>query len=390
MNLLTGFQIEQNKDMDLPIHIATLLPGSSGLSYAQDRTEDYSEEHLEHSETYRTRKKAGDVAEIPSFMPVITNRKYQYAVVPQENKEAYIQEFSEPVSYRNGTIWIKGLPASGAQLKSMCKNDGLDTIDLSLLRMFYGIILKDFENKLCDGRALERVVSVYYPDLARQMGKASNISRKDVEECIRKIMRFHTIYGITEKGKNILPVLLYEGEDRDRNIIRFSSPYINYVVEKVYGDSIKENKSRKSGLSQNRDPRPKPSYSYLVSSTIAKERNKRAVEIVCVVVAMIEQCGNGLPNISARTIIERTPQLREALARAKTTRDKNKLLDRCFQAAWRMLRTQTRLEEVYKEIILPDPEEVEFRKKYIPTTTTLDMVFRFPHKGKCGNRTGET
>ena len=37
---------------------------------------------------HRTKKKAGDTAEIPGYMPIITNRKYQHAMSFIPNKYA--------------------------------------------------------------------------------------------------------------------------------------------------------------------------------------------------------------------------------------------------------------------------------------------------------------
>ena len=71
--------------------------------------------------------------------------------------------------------------------------------------------------------------------------------------------------------------------------------------------------------------------------SIVKERNKRAVEIVIVVVTTIEQAGKYTPHLKAKTIIERIPQLQESLDKAKTNSDKNKILKRAFTKAWELL-----------------------------------------------------
>ena len=54
------------------------------------------------------------------------------------------------------------------------------------------------------------------------------------------------------------------------------------------------------------------------------------------------------------------------------------LLKRIFKRTWELLREQTHLTEVYKNIQLPDPND----PKNIPTAKTLNMVFSFPHEGK--------
>ena len=119
-----------------------------------------------------------------------------------------------------------------------------------------------------------------------------------------------------------------------------------------------------------------PSHSYLVKTSIAKERNRRAAEIVCVVVTLIEQAGNNVPHIKAQTIVDRCPDLKNALNAADSS-NKSHVLRRAFAGAWKMLPKQTRLAEVYKNIQFPSA---------IPTASTLDMVFEFPHDGKVTGR----
>jgi len=120
-----------------------------------------------------------------------------------------------------------------------------------------------------------------------------------------------------------------------------------------------------------------PSYSYLVDISIEKERNRKAVEIVMIIVALIEQAGKGTPHIRAKTVIERSSILKKCL-QDQSAQKSDTILRRSFTKAWELLRSKTRLGAVYKDIELPDPEN----PYYIPTYSNLDMVFKFPHKGK--------
>ena len=94
-----------------------------------------------------------------------------------------------------------------------------------------------------------------------------------------------------------------------------------------------------------------------------------------VVVATIEQAGTREPHLKARTIMDRVPQLQEAYDQASPG-NRNRVLARAFKKAWELLETQTLLKEKYPTIVLPDPKNT----KNIPTSTTLDMVFTFPHR----------
>ena len=202
---------------------------------------------------------------------------------------------------------------------------------------------------------------------------------------LHKLSLWHTLFkGIVDKGtrgNDILPVLVFMGNDVDKNIIRFSSPYMVRVIQDIYKASIRKSKVDLPITDKQGNVLTLPSHSYLIKSSITKEKNKKAVEIVFIIVTLIEQAGNNTPHIKAETIVERNTQLRESLMASKSTADKNKKLNRAFSKAWELLRTQTDLLTAYKNIVLPDPDSSDFCK-YIPTTSTLDTVFEFPHEGK--------
>ena len=186
-----------------------------------------------------------------------------------------------------------------------------------------------------------------------------------------------------------MPVFVFLGYDSEKNTVKFSSPYMNMLIQRLYDVSIKKDKKGQPKLKNNGQPMLSPSHSYLIHSDIAKERNKKAVEIVTIVVVTIERAGGphrdeeghlipARPNLKARTIIERNPLLMESIETATTTANKNNLLKRAFSKAWELLRTKTDLLEKYKDIKLPDPN----KKEDIPTMSTLDKIFVFTHYGK--------
>lgn len=341
---------------------------------------------------YRTKAQAGDVADIPSYLPVITNRKYQNSISLTEDKTAYLQPIhsAESLVFANGKLLFEGLPMTAARLRRISTNNGIENIDLPLLRVFYGIILERFSQSICKGNYVEEVVTIYYPDFARRIGKSSNISRSDVEALIGSILRFHTILGVTEKGKEILPVLLYIREDRQNNTISFSSPYMTRVIMDVYDASIKRDRMGLPVMKQNGLPLTAPAYTYLIRSSLAKERNHKAAEIVVIIVRLIEIAGNSTPHIRASTIVDRNCLLSECLNKTERASDKNKVLKRSFAKAFELLITQTRLQEVYADIQLPDPNDADFQIRFIPTMSTLStIVYEFPHKGKKRSKNAE-
>ena len=220
-------------------------------------------------------------------------------------------------------------------------------------------------------------VKIYVPDLMRMLG-LKNTSKIMAKAVIDKIYGYHNILGLMEThvmGRTFhseYPVMLYHGYDEENNTVYFSSPYMNKIIKEVLGASILKDKFGKPRLSKKGLPLLAPSHSYLIKSSLANEKNKRAAEIVAIVVTVIEQAGDNTPHIKAQTIIDRHPDLQIALERASPS-DRNKILKRAFSAAWKFLDKHTTLKETYRNIKLDQP---------IPTMRTLDMVFKFPHSGK--------
>ena len=138
---------------------------------------------------------------------------------------------------------------------------------------------------MASGTEPKDVVTIYYPDLAKKIGKSANIGRDDPIRFVQELMRYQSMVGITTEN-DVLPLLLFWGLSAGDNTISFASPYISKVIRDIYEvRRIEEKvKDKKAAI--------KPVYSYLIKSSIAVERNARAVEIVCIVVQMIERCGN--------------------------------------------------------------------------------------------------
>lgn len=338
---------------------------------------------------YRTKRKTKDVAEdLPSRLAVITNAQYNAGLSLTQTGGAYLYPIAstDGLRYDGETLFFKGLPTSEATLKEINKNKdvSIDTIDLPLLRMFYSIILSDFEANSKQLGIVNETVKVYVPDLAALLGKGRNISKNDIKAIIDKTSSFQTIYGIfkdPQKTNGIgtaMPLLVWLGYDENENTIKFASPYMTELIKRIYNVSIRRDENGTPLLKKDGFPQLNASHSYLIKSSIVKERNKRAVEIVMIVVTTIEQAGSFKPHIKARTIIERNQQLKDALDKTETVSNKNILLKRAFSKAWELLDTQTTLREKYPTIKLPDPKN----PKDIPTMATLDMVFNFPHPSR--------
>lgn len=358
--------------------------------YAATLSETKVEEIVEAEEKkeYRTKKKAGEVVEVPSQMPLITNRTYQNAMTYNEDDKAYLQPLSsaDGLVFENGMLYFEGLPATSARLAHLYTKDNIEEFNLPMLRVFYAIILNKFKETWMEDKSVDEVLTFYYPDLARQLGKSSNISQEHIDSTINTILSFQNIMGIIDKGKrgnDILPVLVFLGNDTEANTIKFASPYMVRVIQDIYKASIRKSKTKLDLLDKNGKPKLLPSHTYIPNLKLGKERNQKAVEIVCIIITTIEQAGShGTPHISARTIVERNQLLKQSIDNTARLSNKNTYLERAFSRAWTLLRTHTDILKRYKNIQLPDPKDNDFKAKYIPTMSTLDMTFEFPHEGK--------
>ena len=344
---------------------------------------------LPQAHTYRTQGKAGTdiIRNYPARMVIPTLTGWQNAVSLYPNGNAYLQPVSslDGLKFEKGKLFFEGAlqPLSEVELENIITKEGIENIDLPLLRIYYSIILTRFDDAIKQGETkLDSVITLFVPDLAECLGLQRNINKKDIQVIVKKTQTFHNILGVfhiirNEKfDKSYFPVLNFEGYDAERNTIAFSSPYLNYLVRKIYDISIRLDRKGHPMLKKSGEISKKVSHSYLIKAELAKEKNKAAADNVAIIVTLIEQAGQHTPRIKASTIIERNPALKQRLeCNAKPAR----LLERVFKKTWELLRTQTYLKDVYNDIQLPDPEDIT----NIPNMKDLDkFVFEFPHNGK--------
>ena len=361
---------------------------NSPYAGSKGRLNDFVNEKMKSKAPYRTKEKArqtGAIVEATKTLAIPTLQNYQYSMSLYQNGGAYLQPLSsmDGLKFENGRMYFDGAKmkeVSEVELQNMKTKEGIENIDLSTLRIFYSIILTQFEATSC--KSLQDVLTMSVPTLAEYIGLQSNLNKKNIARIIEKTQSYHNVIGVlhgTRNGKpvqSLYPVLNFEGYNDKTNTISFSSPYMNYVIKTIYNLSIRKTKDGKKKLKKNGDPLRLPSHSYLIDSSIAKERNKAAVENVAIIITLIEQAGDNIPRIKASTLIERNVQLAERLEAAKNPRS---LLKTTFTKTWELLKTKTRLQEAYKDIELPEPNDPAF----MPTMKTLDkVVFTFPHKGK--------
>lgn len=338
----------------------------------------------ERHNKYRTKakaEKAGAITEAPTSLAIPTLSSYQYSMSLYKEGGAYLQPLSsmDGLRFKGGKLYFDGArmkEVSEAELRDLRTKEGIEELDLTALRFYYSILFNQFQ--LSSYKVLQDIV----PISASILTGRNDPNKMDIDAAIAKVQSFHNVMGVVKGTRNGRPtesyyqVLNFEYYDEKKNIIAFSSPYMNYVIKTIYNLSIRKTKDGKPKLKKNGTPLMLPSHSYMIDSSITKERNKAAAENVVILVTLIEQAGDNIPRIKASTLIERNVQLAERLEAAKNPRT---LLKTTFTKTWELLRTKTRLTEFYKNIQLPEPDDPAF----MPTMRTLDkVVFTFPHEGK--------
>ena len=334
--------------------------------------------------TYRTRAKAeeaGAITEAPTSLVIPTLSSYQHSMSLYKDGGAYLQPLNsmDGLRFESGRLYFDDArmkEVSEAELRDLRTKKGIEKIDLPGLRFYYSILFNQFQ--LSNYKVLQDII----PISASILTGRNDPNKQDISAAIAKVQSYHNVMGVVKGTRNGRPtesyyqVLNFEYYDEKKNIIAFSSPYMNYVINNIYKLSIRKNKDGKPKLKKNGTPLMLPNHSYMIDSSIVKERNKAAVENVIILVTLIEQAGDNIPRIKASTLIERNVQLAERLESAKNPRT---LLKTTFTKTWELLKTKTRLTEFYKNIQLPEPNNPAF----MPTMRTLNkVVFTFPHEGK--------
>ena len=381
---LEYFEKDPEKRQALLDQIKQIIEESPYTSYDEGKKggKVYRLETTEKS--YRRRATAKpNIDVMPKALIQPTLSGYQYGLSLYNGGNAYLQPLSstDNLRFKDGKLFFNGRleEVSAAELQNIKTKEGIEDLDLPLLKSFYSIILTDFEQN----KKVNKAIEIYVPDLAACLGMRKNLGAEEIKTLLKKTQSFQTIMGVLKEPRNgkmresYYAVLLFEYYDEKRNVISFSSPYMNYLIKTILDKSVRTDRQGKPKLKKDgKTPLTVASHSYLVKPSIASERNKAAVENVFIIVTLIEQAGNNTPHIKTSTIVERNPQLQQRL---ETSSNARQLLSTCFKKTWELLRTQTYLANFYKDIQLPDAKD----PSVIPTPKTLDQtVIEFKHSGK--------
>ena len=340
---------------------------------------------------YRTQKLAGRVNEIPNSMAILTDSELVHAMTSVQDIRAYTMPIGKELVERlknNPDILSNG--TWHATEKDYQKQE-LMNIDFPFLRVLYSIVLKSVFQSIEKAKdtneltaILQRIdndysIRLYVPDFCRAIGLKGNLNEAQIQALLDKMYSFNGLIGITMVQGRGIPsqhaVMRLDSYEAETNTIKFSSPYMAYIAKTVVMKNIQRDSKDRPQLTRSGKPKLLPSHSYALSTTLASERNKRAVEIVCVIDRLIEQAGpHGTPHITVKNLIHECPEMEYALDCCTNAANKNRILRNAFSGAWKILRNPkyVKLQDKYQGLQIPD---------VIPTMGKLDLVLTFSHKG---------
>lgn len=347
---------------------------------------------------YHTRLNAGQVDSIIREMVIPTYKRNLAAFSLNDKKEiSHLIPISKDVSveYEDHTLRLNGNTIYNTKgLEAYLRAD-ISDIDIRLLRVIYGSIVQKMR-PLLDNRTWEVDMidtfglRVFLPDLIEAMGYTD---RRKINQVYKQLESYRHIIGLyaPRRGHQTLqPALLLQDRDERTNVVTLVSPYLNRIALEAYLYSFPPNTKRKLLMTDLGVPIRKPTDSYLIRATIAAEKNKRAAEIVCILVTLIEQAGEKNPHIKASTIVERHPELKAVLNSAKTNNQRNVVLYRAFSAAWSMLlkSEHTKISAVYKSFCVESYHNDGSGGRTISYASRVGNAVRSDIDEKLGN-TGE-
>lgn len=352
---------------------------------------------------YRTKRRAGNITETPENLAVPTLPGYEYSTsfYHKDNSLAHLNLVPQKdieMEFTNGEMSIvnginKLNERSRVELEDLNTKSVIESIDLQNLRVFYNIILRDFERT----GEIKDVYTVFVPQLLYYMGSDGRANKSDEKRAKKIVESYHNIIGVHVVGEDGMgaprkkrkPVLLFEGDDEGKNTISFSSPYLKDVIlSTVTAARTETERATRKGAPKKLYVSSIPSHTYMIKPEISKERSRAAIENVVLLVQGIAQAGGTGYHINGENLLSRNVQLS---ARLKTSKNKGQLLARVFSKTWKLLKEETTLTDNYKNVRISvngsapvllsklNPKDT----RLIPTAATVSkMVIEIKHDGK--------
>lgn len=381
-------------EYEAPGQLAPMLYGNfamdafeAAIDKYRERMEAKQEQKKEQRQKPQRTQRAENLVSAGYYQWLISDKKYQHALTTQQNKTAYISlmqpDFFNQLDFKNGTIMYDSETAGIVKQYRKGQYVDVQELDFPLLTQIYTAAVR------ANIRHDAYTITVSLPQFFREMG--IDIRAGNARDAMAKLHSFENCVGIMPGTQTISKLFSIIDLDMKRQTMTFAVPYIMRLYEVLGDKNHIEKKTRKGELIDYKQPY----HNTLVHSSIAKERNKTAVELVYLITTGLLQRGY-TPDIQTykkknaktqyperitysikfRTLINDAPLLRGRIQSYNSVADKNKALRRAFDKAYQLLKKKTDAGEWFINLQYSN---------IIPTMTTLDDELIFTHNGRNGD-----
>lgn len=383
-------------EYEAPGQLAPMLYGNHAIEAFETAIDEYRERLEEKHQQAQAKAKgqkpqrpqrAGNLVSAGFYQYVISDKKYQGALTTQANKNAYIAlmnpDFFKRLDFENGTVMFDKETAGIVKQYSKGKYTDVQDLDFPLLQQLYTAAVKS------NIRHDAFTITVSLPQFFREMG--IEVSKGNAPDIMGKLHSFENCVGIMPGTQTVSKLFSIIQLDMKNQTMTFAVPYIMRLFEVLGEKNHIEKKTRKGALIDYQQPY----HNTLVHSSIAKERNKTAVELVYLITTGLLQRGY-IPDIqtyrkkgaktqypervtysiSFRSLINDAPLLRGRIQSYKDVSNKNNALRRAFEKAYQLIDKKTDAAEWFVDL---------HGNRIIPTMATLDDELIFTHNGRNGD-----
>ena len=383
-------------EYEAPGQLAPMLYGNFAMDAFETAVDEYREQQAEKQKQQKAREqgqkpqrtqRAGNLVSAGFYQYLISDKKYQGALTTQANKNAYIAlmnpDFFKRLDFENGTVMFDQETAGIVKQYSKGKYTDVQDLDFPLLTQIYTAAVKS------NIRHDAFTITVSLPQFFREMGIET--SKGNAPDVMAKLHSFENCVGIMPGTQTVSKLFSIIQLDMKNQTMTFAVPYIMKLSEVLAEKNHVEKKTRQGALIDYQQPY----HNTLVHSSIAKERNKTAVELVYLITTGLLQRGY-IPDIqtyrkknaktkypervtysiSFRSLINDAPLLRGRIQSYKETSNKNNALRRAFEKAYQLIDKKTDAAEWFIDLQ---------GNRIVPTMATLDDELTFTHNGRNGD-----
>lgn len=383
-------------EYEAPGQLAPMLYGNFAMDAFETAVDEYREQQAEKQKQQKAREqgqkpqrtqRAGNLVSAGFYQYLISDKKYQGALTTQANKNAYIAlmnpDFFKRLDFESGTVMFDQETAGIVKQYSKGKYTDVQDLDFPLLTQIYTAAVKS------NIRHDAFTITVSLPQFFREMGIET--SKGNAPDVMAKLHSFENCVGIMPGTQTVSKLFSIIQLDMKNQTMTFAVPYIMKLSEVLAEKNHVEKKTRQGALIDYQQPY----HNTLVHSSIAKERNKTAVELVYLITTGLLQRGY-VPDIqtyrkknaktkypervtysiSFRSLINDAPLLRGRIQSYKETSNKNNALRRAFEKAYQLIDKKTDAAEWFIDLQ---------GNRIVPTMATLDDELTFTHNGRNGD-----